>query len=102
MLNLPVVAPFSESVLIKRTVLEGIILRLPASESVPWINHCNILTQKFKEHAPIIDSSAKSALIELQNSSLLAFSFDNAKMVDITLKLITFDVAINQAQRRQA
>ena len=101
-LNLPVVAPFSESVLVKRTVLEGIISRLLASESVPWIDRCDILTQKFKEHAPIIDSSAKSALIDLQNSSSTAFSFDNVEMVDNTLKLITFGININQAQRRQA
>ena len=101
-LNLPVVAPFSESVLVKRTVLEGIISRLLASESVPWIDRCDILTQKFKEHAPIIDSSAKSALIDLQNSSSTAFSFDNVELVDNTLKLITFGIAINQAQRRQA
>jgi Armadillo-like len=60
------------------------------------------LTQKFKEHAPIIHSSAKSALIELQNPSSLALLYDNAEMVDNTLKLITFGIAINQAQRRQA
>jgi hypothetical protein len=93
-----VVTPLSESVLVKRTVLEGIISRLLASESVPWIDRCDILTQKFKEHAPIIDSSAKSALIDPQNSSSTAFSFDNVEMVDNMLKLITF----NQAQRQQA
>jgi hypothetical protein len=101
-LNLPVVAPFSESVLVKRMVLEGIISRLLASESVPWIDRCNILTQKFKEHAPIIHSSAKLALIDLQNSSSTAFLFDNVEMVDNTLRLITFGIAINQAQRQQA
>jgi hypothetical protein len=103
-IHLPVVTPFSESVLIKRMVLEEVIMisRLLASKSVPWIDQCNILTQKFKEHAPIIDSSAKSALIELQNSSSLAFSFDNVEMVNNTLKLITFGIAINQAQHCQA
>jgi hypothetical protein len=78
-LNLPVVAPFLESVLVKRTVLEGIISRLLASESIPWIDRCDILTRKFKEHAPIIDSSAKLALIDLQNLSSTAFLFDNVE-----------------------
>jgi hypothetical protein len=101
-LNLPVVAPFLESVLVKRTILEGIISCLLVSESIPWIDRCNFLTQIFKEHAPIIDSSAKSALIDLQNASLTAFLFDNVEMVNNTLKLITFGIAINQAQCRQA
>jgi hypothetical protein len=101
-LHLPVVAPFSESVLVKRTILEGVISRLLASESVPWIDRCDILTQKFKEHAPIIDSNAKSALIGLQNSSSLAFSFDNAEIVDNTLKVIPIGNVITAAQSRQA
>jgi hypothetical protein len=91
-----VVAPFSESVLIKKTVLEGIISCLLASEFFPWIDHCNFLTQKkFKEHdAPIIDSSTKSALIELQNLSLLAFSFNNAKNVGDSSLPIPFCVQV--------
>ena len=101
-LHLPVVAPFSESVLVKRTILEGVISRLLASESVPWIDRCDILTQTFKEHAPIIDSNAKSALIGLQNSSSLAFSFDNAEIVDNTLKVIPIGNAITATQNRQA
>ena len=101
-LHLPVVAPFSESVLVKRTIVEGVISRLLASESVPWIDRCDILTQKFKEHAPIIDSNAKSALTGLQNSSSLAFSFDNAEVVDNTLKVIPIGNAITATQNRQA
>ena len=102
-LHLPVAAPFSESVLVKRTILEGVILRLLASKSVPWIDRCDIFTQKFKEHdAPIIDSNAKSALTGLQNSSSVAFSFDNAKVVDNTLKVIPIGNAITATQNCQA
>ena len=82
-IQLPVIAGLTESVHVKSTILTMTVNRLKNAENIPWNDRCDILTTRFKEHAPIVDISAKTALSALLDPTSSAFRFDNLELVDI-------------------
>ncbi len=98
--NLPQIAPFTEATHVKRTILDMTVMRLANADTIPWNDRCDILANRFHEHAPIVDSQAKSALIEMKSPLSVAYSFDNLELVDNTLRVLPLGNALTANNRR--
>lgn len=98
--NLPTIAPYTEATHVKRTILDMTVMRLANADTIPWNDRCDILANRFHEHAPIVDSQAKSALIEMKSPLSVAYSFDNLELVDNTLRVIPIGNALTANHRR--
>ena len=99
-MNLPTIAPYTEATHVKRTILDMTVMRLANADTIPWNDRCDILANRFHEHAPIVDSQAKSALIEMKSPLSVAYSFDNLELVDNTLRVIPIGNALTANHRR--
>jgi hypothetical protein len=87
--QLPVVADFEATTFIKSTILNMTVMRLKSAETISWNDRCDILTSRFKQHAPIAESNAKTAIVALQDPPASAvFSFDNLELVDNNLNVL--------------
>ena len=98
--NLPNIAPFTEATHIKRTILDMTVMRLINADTIPWNDRCDILANRFHEHAPIVDSQAKSALTEMKSPLSVAYSFDNLELVDNTLRVLPLGNNLTANNRR--
>jgi hypothetical protein len=65
-----------------------------------WNDRCNILTTRCKQHAPIAESNAKTAIIALQDPASAVFTFDNLKLVDNNLSVLPVYQNVTAAHRR--
>jgi hypothetical protein len=63
--QLPVIADFEATTFIKSTILNMTVMRLKSAETISWNDRCDILTSRFKQHAPIAESNAKTAIVAL-------------------------------------
>jgi hypothetical protein len=85
--QLPIVAPFDASTFIKSTILNMTVLRLKSAEYMSWNDRCDILTTRFKQHAPIVESNARTAIAALQEPGSAVYTYDNVELVDNNLRV---------------
>lgn len=98
--QLPVVADFEATTFIKSTILNMTVMRLKSAETISWNDRCDILTSRFKQHAPIAESNAKTAIVALQDPASAVFSFDNLELVDNNLNVLPVIQNVTAAHRR--